>query len=65
MRYIQLKIVLCFVLFAFIPAKIFAQIDQKINLSFPSSVIAGEMVDPVVNLSLRSAPALLIALAAT
>ncbi|WP_348798369.1 SusC/RagA family TonB-linked outer membrane protein [Flavobacterium adhaerens] len=33
MRYIQLKIVLCFVLFAFIPAKIIAQIDQKINLS--------------------------------
>lgn len=33
MRYIQLKIVLCFVLFAFLPAKIFAQIDQKINLA--------------------------------
>lgn len=33
MRYIQLKIVLCFVLFAFLPATIIAQIDQKINLS--------------------------------
>jgi TonB-dependent SusC/RagA subfamily outer membrane receptor len=33
MRYIQLKIVLCFVLFAFLPARIIAQIDQKINLS--------------------------------
>ncbi len=45
MRYIQLKIVLCFVLFAFIPAKIFAQIDQKINLSGIVTGVDGEALE--------------------
>lgn len=51
MRYIQLKIVLCFVLFAFIPAKIIAQIDQKINLS---GIVTGVDGKPLVNATLIS-----------
>src|SRR6478609_6486702 len=51
MRYIQLKIVLCFVLFAFLPAKIFAQIDQKINLS---GIVIGVDGKPLENAAIVS-----------
>lgn len=51
MRYIQLKIVLCFVLFALIPAKIIAQIDQKINLS---GIVTGVDGKPLGNAMLIS-----------
>lgn len=51
MRYIQLKIVVCFVLFAFIPAKIVAQIDQKINLA---GIVTGVDGKPLENAALIS-----------
>lgn len=51
MRYIQLKIVLCFVLFAFLPAKIFAQIDQKINLA---GIVIGAGGKPLENAAVVS-----------
>lgn len=51
MRYIQLKIVLCFVLFAFLPAKIFAQIDQKINLA---GIVIGTEGKPLENATIVS-----------
>ncbi|PJJ07748.1 TonB-linked SusC/RagA family outer membrane protein [Flavobacterium sp. 1] len=51
MRYIQLKIVLCFVLFAFLPAKIFAQIDQKLNLA---GIVIGAGGKPLENVTVVS-----------
>ena len=51
MRYIQLKIVLCFVLFTFLPAKIFAQIDQKINLA---GIVIGSEGKPLENATIVS-----------
>ena len=51
MRYIQLKIVLCFVLFAFLPAKIIAQIDQKINLE---GIVIGAGGKPLENVTVVS-----------
>lgn len=51
MRYIKLKIVLCFVLFAFLPAKIIAQIDQKIDLA---GIITGVDGNPIENATISS-----------
>lgn len=51
MRYIQLKIVLCFVLFTFLPAKIFAQIEQKLNLS---GIVMGAEGKPLENVAIVS-----------
>jgi len=51
MRYIQLKIVLCFVLFAFSSVDIFAQIDQKI---FLSGIVMGEEGKPLENAAIVS-----------
>nr|WP_315199320.1 SusC/RagA family TonB-linked outer membrane protein [uncultured Flavobacterium sp.] len=51
MRYIQLKIVLCFVLFAFLPAKILAQIDQKLNLA---GIVIGAGGKPLANVAVVS-----------
>lgn len=45
MRYIQLKIVLCFMLFAFIPAKIIAQTNQKIILSGIVTGVDGKVLE--------------------
>lgn len=45
MRYIQLKIVLCFMLFAFIPAKIIAQTNQIIILSGIVTGVDGKVLE--------------------
>jgi len=51
MRYIQLKIVLCFVLFTLLPAKIIAQINQKLNIS---GVVIGAEGKPLENATIVS-----------
>ena len=51
MRFIQLKIVLCFAVFTLLPAKILAQNNQKINLS---GIITGAEGKPIENATLIS-----------
>lgn len=51
MRFIQLKIVLCFAVFTLLPAKILAQNNQKINLS---GIITGAEGKPIENATLVS-----------